>query len=749
MPIRALLLYLCSGLAFAAAPSTFPALTYSTYLRDAFTPNAIATDSSGNIYLAGSAIVDPSTSQSTALVVKLNPQATQYLYVRYLGGSLSDSASAIAVDSAGNAYVAGSTASPDFPVTTGGNLGKAPTGVSSPGVSSKRSFVVNLDPNGELLFSDLLGGSASSQAQAVAVTASGQILVSGVSYSSGFPTTAGAYSIANSENHPYLLELDPTGTKIIFSATGIGGSALALDPSGNIYVAGTTYLLDYPTTPGAYQTAFPVFLDSTPPNPGGFQGANQYVTKVDPTGAKLIFSTSVSGAYNTTNVGLAVDSAGDVYLTGFEGGLYPFTVTAPTLPPVAAEPGVIPALPFLSKLDPAGQKLLFSVPVGGAGVQVDSKGSAYVGGMLGLLPGPTLGYQVASLPALAGVPSQCLPNATLIPKSSYASQVDAASGNVLGTQFIGGSTLIISAVALSGSTLWLAGPTNLADFPFSPGALTLPYPQAGALPGAYLGAVDFAQPQPPAGTPQIGCIVDAADLALAGPVAPFQLLTIFGTGLGPATGVSATDNTTGVLAGVDVSFGSTPAPLLYVSSTQINLAVPADVRSSSVADMQVTVNGVSSPPRELPITFANPSLFVNLPDLQAEQTYSSFGFIALALNADGSLNSASNPARLGSVVSVFVNGISPNPDVNTGPLQLTSTYGWLVTGYSQASPFVLQVDLQVPAKLQNNFSCATNLVCTVAFEIDDVNPGTDGSQPASVSVSGLGLGGAVYVTTAQ
>src|SRR5580704_1885446 len=162
MLVHTFLLLLFSGLAFAA--SAFPVLTYSTYLRDNFTPKAIATDSSGNVYLAGNAIVDPATSQSTLLVVKLNPQASQYLYVRYLGGSVNDSANAIAVDATGNVYIAGSTTSPDFPVTSGGNLGTAPTGPSNP-----RSFVAKLDASGEIVFSDLLGGSAVSAAQAVAV----------------------------------------------------------------------------------------------------------------------------------------------------------------------------------------------------------------------------------------------------------------------------------------------------------------------------------------------------------------------------------------------------------------------------------------------------------------------------------------------------------------------------------------------------------------------------------------------------
>src|SRR5450759_3165183 len=87
-----------SGLVLAATGPSFPVLTYSTYLRDNFTPSATATDSSGNIYMAGNAIVDPATSQTIVLLVKLNPQGTHYLYTRYLGGSVNDVANALAVD---------------------------------------------------------------------------------------------------------------------------------------------------------------------------------------------------------------------------------------------------------------------------------------------------------------------------------------------------------------------------------------------------------------------------------------------------------------------------------------------------------------------------------------------------------------------------------------------------------------------------------------------------------------------------
>jgi uncharacterized protein (TIGR03437 family) len=725
---RSVWLFLFSGLAFAAP--AFPALTYSTYLRDSFTPTAIATDSSGNIYLAGNAIVDPSASQTTVLVVKLDPHASQYLYVRFLGGSVNDTASAIAVDSAGDAYVAGVTRSPDFPVTSGGNLATAPTS------GTERSFVAKLDPNGQLVFSDLLGGSVNSFPLAVAVTAAGQALVSGISVDPGFPSTPGVYSVSNTAFRPYLLELDPTGTKIVFSATGIGGSAIALDTTGDIYVAGTTGYLDYPTTPGTYQPAFPVFQTCIAPCTGSFQGPNQYVSKLDPTGSKLMFSTAVSGTGNTINEGLAVDAAGNVYLTGLAGAGYPFTVTPPVAPlGPALDALATPSLPFLSKLDPNGQHLLFSVPVGGIGVQVDSNGSAYVGGILGLF---SLYDVAASLPALASLPAQCLQPEEPSVRSAYVSQVDP-SGNVLGSQFIGGSTLTISGVALSGSTLWIAGATYLANFPFSPNALMGSGIGPNPLAGAYLGAVEFSQPQPPAGTPQIGCIVDAANLQPAGPVVPYQLLTIFGTGLGPATPAAASDYSTTTLGGVSVSFGSLAAPLVYVSSNQINLAVPlVSSYYGSGTIMRVTVNGVPSAPLQFPLTYANPGLFVVPGSYQSNSQESA----AVALNADGSLNSSTNPARLGSVISIFVNGLS-NPSVQNVSPWLYTGGGWSVTNVSQPNPFVLEIGLQVPSSTAD-YPCQGN-VCAATFEIYDL-PSYITFPAEGITTGGLSFLGAVYVS---
>ena len=159
-----------SGLASAAS---FPLLTYSTYLRDNFTPNAIATDAAGSIYLGGRAVIDPVTSKTGAMVVKLNPQTNQYVYVSFLNGQNQQVITAIAVDAQGDAYAAGSYTLPD---------------------GTQQAFAAKLDPSGNTVFLTTLGGGAPASASAIAVTPSGEVVVSGTSSKSGFPSTAGAYS---------------------------------------------------------------------------------------------------------------------------------------------------------------------------------------------------------------------------------------------------------------------------------------------------------------------------------------------------------------------------------------------------------------------------------------------------------------------------------------------------------------------------------------------------------------------------
>src|SRR6185437_49728 len=197
----------------------------------------------------------------------------------------------------------------------------------------------------------------------------------GFSTSSGFPVTAEAYQVKDSKDQPFVVKIDTTGANVVFSATGIGGSALALDAEGNIYMAGETYGTDYPTTPGAYQTTFvPTFYCNPPLCQIEFPAPNQYVTKVDPAASKLIYSTGVNGVGggSAVNNGLAVDAQGFAYITGMtQAQSYPFTGTA-----IFRENGA----GFLTKLDPTGSSVVYSIPQGGSGVALDENGKVYVGG---------------------------------------------------------------------------------------------------------------------------------------------------------------------------------------------------------------------------------------------------------------------------------------------------------------------------------------------------------------------------------
>ena len=697
MSIRLLfILVFCSRLMTAAS---YPVLTYSTYLRDSFTPNGITTDPAGNVYLGGTGVIDPAGSATGAMVVKLNPSTNEYIYVSFLNGQTKQVVNAIAADSQGNAYVAGSYSSPQ---------------------GMQQAFAAKLDPNGNTLFYTNIGGGVAATAAAIAVTPGGQVLVSGISLAAGFPTSSGAYSISNTADHPWLLELDPTGAKTIFSATGIGGSSIVLDQAGNIYVSGTTRLLDYPTTPGVYQPTFPSFtVCTTSLCQVAGQGANQYVSKIDPAGSTLIYSTALTGSgTGTTNTGLAVDSSGNAYVTGFAGAGYPYTVTAP---PIGAKLygsfATFAGLPFLSKVDPTGETLLYSVPIGGSGVQVDSSGNAYVGGSIGAtIIGPSYSVDGSVVPALSGVPAQCLPNQLVSTDAGYVAQVDA-SGNLLGAQYLGGSTLTALSVALAGSTLWVAGATADPNVPYTPNALIPSYVSPGLRNGAYVGAVDFSQPQPPAETPQIVCLVDSASLGPAGPVERYQLITVFGSNLGPTTGVAATNSTTTSLGGVQVNFNGMAAPMLYVSSTQINVAVPLVSQQQQYSSLQISSAGAVSSMRAVPLVLASPTLFLNIP-ASLPLTGVIPGYVAIAQNADGSLNSSANPAQLGSTVSVFVNGLIPDPQVTEGSLQMFAQ-GFTVVAVEPSTPFVEQVTLQLPSALSTDFACPPNQapLCGLGFSL--------------------------------
>jgi uncharacterized protein (TIGR03437 family) len=699
------------SLAVAAvmAPSIWPAtLAISTYLRDGLTPTAIASDAQGNVYVAGSAVIDAASQTASAVVAKLDPKATQYLYLTYLDSAAGDQVSAMTIDGSGHAYITGWTANPNFPVVGGGTLGTAPAGNGD-----TRSFVTKLNPQGAVVFSVLIGGSAMSTAQAIALTPQGQILVSGMAGSSGFPVTPGAYSVPDSTSQWFLLELNASADQTIFSATGIGGSSIALDAAGNIYVAGSSTGTDYPTTPGAYQTTLVQGYYCFGFCQSDFVGNLQHVTKVNPAASKLIYSTGLNDtsgrAGSTTNTGLAVDAEGNAYVTGtlFE-GQYPFT---------AAVSSNATYTSYVTKLDPAGANALFSVPAGGAGVQLDSSGAIYAGGTVASID-PYVNLDITPLQPVAPpsifswIPQQCWPNFISAISEAYVMKLDPATGTVQDAQWIDGSAPGATGITLAGGKVWITGPTPAPDVPFSPGVLAPENLGPGFLEGAYLSAVDFSGGVNTG--PAIACVLDGGNLAHVGAVAPFQLISIFGANLGPATGVAAPAGTATSLAGVSVTFDGNPAQLLYVSASQINVAVPAPSLPPPplptgnllppATVMQINVNAASVQ-RQFPVTESALNLFANLSSSNincANAFTTATGFQPVATNADGSLNSCTNPAAYGSTVSFFLHGAGGigGPAGQLLNLQVTAgSCSAAVTNTSLIDGFVYKVDVSLPVSL--------------------------------------------------
>ncbi|HVK39611.1 MAG TPA: hypothetical protein VNA88_13820 [Candidatus Kapabacteria bacterium] len=300
-----------------ARPLVIDPLVWSRYVGHAGESSAatMAVDSIGTVFIAGSLVLqgyptslgayDNSWNGETDVVVtRLEPGGAQLGYSTYIGGTLFDWASRIAIDRAGFAYLAIMTGSTDFP-TTAGAFDESFNGGSLDGV------VLKLDQTGStLVYSTHLGGTETEDGLDIAVDATGAVFVSGWTDSRDFPTTGGV--IASTYNggttDGFVARVEPNGASLGFSTFLGGGSSdhptsIALDSIGAFFVGGYTESTDYPTTPGVIKRTL-----------GGPQDA--FVTKINPVASVIMYSTFIGG---TTHEGLAlleVDAAGEVFMAG-------------------------------------------------------------------------------------------------------------------------------------------------------------------------------------------------------------------------------------------------------------------------------------------------------------------------------------------------------------------------------------------------------------------------------------------------
>ncbi len=385
-----------------------PGLSYSTYLGGSQVDSgqAIAVDALGFAYLTGLTESDdfPTTPGAfkattshvaTMFVTKLKADGSGLVYSTYLGGDNHDNFEggyAIAVDSLGNAYLTGDAGNGgDFP-TTPGAFQSGPSG----GYSD--AFVTKLSSDGStLVYSTYLGGTyhpaaGTTNGYAIAVDSLGYAYVTGKTTSGNFPTTAGAFQTSNnstSSTDAFVTKMNLDGTGLVYS-TYLGGSSspyggdsangIAVDSLGSAYVTGTANSSNFPTTAGAFRTVNSGFSDA-------------FVTKLKPDGTGLVYSTYLGGSQPDIGQGIAIDSLGSAYVTGYTGSPdFPTTAGA-----FQTAMRTIYGNAFVTKVKPDGSGLAYSTYLGGYGdiadsviddpgtdhaygIAVDSFGHAYVTG---------------------------------------------------------------------------------------------------------------------------------------------------------------------------------------------------------------------------------------------------------------------------------------------------------------------------------------------------------------------------------
>jgi hypothetical protein len=396
-------------------------LVYSTYLGGTSSeePHAIALDADGNVYITGwtysydlqGTPQDESFPVTTGafqralffpreghpkdvFITKLNAAGNGIVYSSYLGGGGDDEGEDIAVDASGHPFLTGLTVSYDsdplqandaFPTTPGAYQ---PTNPMAANGGHESAFVAKFDPSqsgsASLVYSTYLGGSGGDRGYGIAVDANGNALVAGTTTSFDFPTVNGFQIQNNGGISGFVTKLNAGGTAPIYS-TYLGGIRtcpfsgcdtgevrdIAVDSSGKAYVTGRA-TPGLPTSPGVFQPT---------PISGGF---SPYAAKLDTAqvgAASVVYATYVGAGGHFDGVfAMAVDSAGNAYLTGETSGPFPTT-------PDAISPnhnGVADA--FVAKLNPGATALLYSSYLGGSGtdkgrgIAVDDHGNIYLTG---------------------------------------------------------------------------------------------------------------------------------------------------------------------------------------------------------------------------------------------------------------------------------------------------------------------------------------------------------------------------------
>jgi hypothetical protein len=483
-----------------------PVLDYSTFWGGSGydSGEGIALDSSGNAYITGFtnspdfptvSTFQPFGGDQNAFVAEMNPAGTAIIYSTYLGGSGVDGGNGIAVDPSGDAYIVGTTSSPDFPMAN----------AIQPNLSNPYDdvFIAELSPGGGgLNFSTYLGGSGNStygsgdNGNAIALDNSGNIYVCGYAYSTDFPVQSPYQSaLAGPYANAFVAKINPASAALLYS-TYLGGTVLdqangiAVDSGGNMFLTGYTYSPDFPVQ-NAIQSSF-----------GGSGGytlystINAFVTEINASGATLGYSTYLGGSIQDGGFGIALDGSDDAYVTGRAA-----SPNFPTQNPIQGGLSNSTGNVFVSEILSGGGGFVYSTYLGGSGNGGNNPANEYFGDYGQAIAVDNQGY--AYVTGYTGSPD--FPNVNAIQTTNnspyatvFVAQIDLAGADLLYSTFLGGSTYEQSngiAVDNNGDA-YVTGYTYSTDFP-----VTVTPPQSSLAGNDDAFIAEISQPLPPTATP--------------------------------------------------------------------------------------------------------------------------------------------------------------------------------------------------------------------------------------------------------
>ena len=470
-----------------------PVLSYSTYLggSDYNYATGIAVDASGYTYITGySSSVDFPVSGGVqgvfaggscntevnttpcfdAFVAKLNPQGTGLVYSTYLGGTGDDEGVRIAVDTSGQAYVAGFTDSLDFP-TAGplqGSNGGGACGTTAYPTPCYDAFVAKLAASGSsLVYSTYLGGTGDDFASSIAADSSGNAYVGGLTSASNFPVTYGALqtSYGGGPFDGFVAKINPTGSSLVYS-TYLGGSqedhvnGIVLDSSGDAFLTGQTNSSNFPVKGGFEAQYTAASCGSALSNFPCFEG---FVSELNPTGSALVYSSYLGGTAASYGSDIALDSTGAAYIAGWTTSK-DFPVTPGAYNTTWGGTNEI----FVAKIAPGGGAISYATYLGDIypdqanAIAVDGSGNAWIAGFTygGKFPVASP-LQAASGGLYDAIVSELNPTGSTLLFSTYLGGTGDEAANDLALD--------------SSGNVYVAGDTFSTDFPITPSAMTTGY----------------------------------------------------------------------------------------------------------------------------------------------------------------------------------------------------------------------------------------------------------------------------------